>query len=221
MDKNKSSDHSVFAKRQPGSLKLSTENEAISTNESTSLFSKIKGYMNLSSSDEEARIKQEENLSFWEKSVKKLKNAIEVEKSYTLFFVFLATGIGLIFLSLVFLPIAWMSPQKFVSLFSLGSLVTLVSFVFIYGTASYCEMLFSKTRGLFSVLFLTSIFLGIYFCFFNHSYYIVALACAVVQLITLVIFTLSFIPGGSMGISFITSMLMSPFHSFWSKVTGN
>lgn len=219
MEKSTSSDHSIFAKRQ-GGIKLSSDSEGQNVNETTSLFSKIKGYVNSYTNDEEAQIKQLENLSCWERIKYKLKNAIEVEKSYTLFFVFIGTGIGLIFLSLVFLPIAWMAPQKFVSLFSLGSLTTLVSFIFVYGTAAYCEMLFSKSRAIFSVLFIFSIFLGIYFCFFNHSYYIVAMICAIVQFVTLVIFTLSFIPGGSMGISFITSLLMSPLYSFWGKITG-
>jgi hypothetical protein len=218
MDKSKSSDHSIFAKRQ-GGIKLSTESENNNISENTSLFGKIKGYMNLSS-DEEAQTKIEDNLSFFQKFVLKLKSTFEVEKSYTLFFIFLATGIGLLFLSLAFLPIAWLSPQKFVSLLSLGSLTILISFVFIYGTSAYCEMLFTKTRALFSFLFICSTFLGIYFCFFNHSYYIVALVCALVQFITLIIFTLSFIPGGSMGISFITSILMSPIYSLWGKLSG-
>ena len=218
MDKHKSSDHSIFAKRQ-GGIKLSSESDNNNVNESTSLFGKIKGYMNLSS-DEESQKKIEENYTWGQKLVLKFKNAIEVEKSYTLFFIFLATGIGLMFLSLAFLPIAWLSPQKFVSLLSLGSLTTLISFVFIYGTSAYCEMLFTKTRALFSCLFIFSTLLGIYFCFFNHSYYIVALVCALIQFITLIIFTLSFIPGGSMGISFITSVLMSPVYSMWSRVTG-
>jgi hypothetical protein len=222
MENNKSSDHSIFAKRGGQNVKMSTESE-IGKSEGgavSGIFNKIKGYVNLSSNDEEANLKAEENLPFIERTKKKVLRAIEVEKSYSLFFTFIAVGLGLIFLSLVFLPMAVVSPQKFVSLFSLGSLVTLISFIFIYGTSAYLEMLFTKSRAVFSILFIISIFLGMYFCFFNQTYYIISLICAIVQLITLIIFTLSFIPGGSMGISFITSMLMSPVNSFLSKFTG-
>jgi hypothetical protein len=223
MESKNKSDHSIFAKRSNQTVKLSTDTLPENQSEGTisGFMTKIKGYVNLSSTDEEANIiKQNENLGFIDKVKLNLKGAFEVEKSYTLFFVFIAVGIGLIFLSLVFLPIAWISPQKFVSLFSLGSLVTLISFVFIYGTSSYLEMLFTKSRAVFSILFILSIFLGIYFCFFNSTYYLVSLICAIVQLITLIIFTLSFIPGGRMGISFITSTLMSPVNSIMSKITG-
>ena len=124
MESKNISNHSIFAKRSNQTVKLSTDTLPENQSEGTisGFMTKIKGYVNLSSTDEEANIiKQNENLGFIEKVKQNLKGAFEVEKSYTLFFVFIAVGIGLIFLSLVFLPIAWISPQKFVSLFSLGA----------------------------------------------------------------------------------------------------
>jgi hypothetical protein len=217
-----SSDHSIFAKRTGGNLKLSTEPTPLTNHESgfSNIFNKVKGYVKLGSNDEESNLKVDESLPFLERTKKKILNFIEVEKSYTLFFTFIAVGIGLIFLSLLFLPMAVLAPQKFVSLFSLGSFVTLISFIFIYGTSAYLGMLFTNSRAIFSTLFIISIFLGLYFCFFNQTYYLIALFCALIQLITLIIFILSFIPGGSMGISFFTSMLMSPARSFINKFTG-
>jgi hypothetical protein len=214
-NKQKSGDHSIFTKRTDQNVKLSTDNE--NENVISGLFDKVKGYVKLSSSDQE-NIK-EENVGFLTKLKNKIKNACEVEKSYSLFFIILFVGLGLIMLSLVFLPVVWISPKKFVSLFSLGSLITIISFVFIYGTSGYLEMLFSKSRFLFSTLFFLSIFIGIYFAF-TDSYYIISLICAVLQFITVIVFVLSFIPGGGYGISFIKSMMLSPVYSLWNRLKG-
>jgi hypothetical protein len=207
-----SNDNSVFLKKS---------NNKQSTPLQTgigSLFDKVKGYVKLNSNDEEANIKQqEENLTFFQKITKCLKNSIEVEISYKTFFIIFATGISLILLSLLFFPLVWITPQKFVSLFSLGCLVTLLSFIFISGTSAYLEMLFGRKRAALTILFLISIFLGIYFSF-NKTYYIISLICACLQMITLIVFTLSFIPGGGLGIYFIKNMMMSPLNYFLRKM---
>jgi len=210
---NKAEDHSIFTKNIKSSKQNNSNNlsEAVSGTYS-SFVNKIKGYVKVNTIDMEANIVQDQNMGIAEKMKKCVKDFFEVEKSYKLFFIVLLTGLALILLSLMFLPIAWLSPHKFVSLFSLGSLVTLFSFIFIYGTSEYFQILFSKNRALFTILFLFSILLGIYFAF-NKTYYIISLVCAVVQMITLVVFTLSFIPGGGMGINFMKNMLFSRFIS--------
>ncbi len=148
-----------------------------------------------------------------------IQNSIEVETDYKMFFIFIAIGMGFICLSLMFLPIILLSPQKFVTLFSIGSIVSLSSFIFVYGTQGYISMLFSPERKWFSMLYLVSIFVGLYYAFF-HSYYLVSIICALIQLITLIIFTLTFIPGGSSGISLLVGMLRMPFNSLWMRITG-
>jgi hypothetical protein len=153
-----------------------------------------------------------------EKVLKKLQDNIEVEKSYKTFMMLIFIGLGMLCLSLVFLPVIILSPYKFVMCFSLGSLIILASFIFIYGTKSYFEILFSKERFPFTLLFLGSIFLGLFFSLGN--YFIFSVLCAGMQLITLIVFTLSFIPGGKSGISFIGRMMTSPFTNFWMRVRG-
>lgn len=133
---------------------------------------------------------------------------IEVEKSYTAFFIVLGFGAFILFLSLMFLPIAVIKPQKFVSLFSLGSLLSILSFIFIYGTKEYFKMLFNSNRAILSSLYFASLFVGIYFSFMD-TWMIISHFCAIIQLITLVTFVLSFLPGGNTGISFIWSTLKS------------
>ena len=142
-----------------------------------------------------------------------LQEKIEVERNYKLFFVLLSLGGFLACMSLIFLPLIVISPRKFVSFFSLGSLLILISFLFIYGTKSYFEKLFSKERYIFITLFFISIFLGI-FCAIINSFFFLSLICAGIQIFTLVIFTLTFIPGGQSGISAIFSSFRTFLPSF-------
>jgi len=140
----------------------------------------------------------------------KLLTLIEVEVSYTYFFIVLLIGAAILFLSLLFLPVAIINPKKFVSLFSLGSLVTITSFIFLYGTKEFFSKLFDSGRRILTILYLASIVIGLFFSF-TDSYTIISHICAVFQLITLITFVLSFIPGGHLGISFIWGSIKSIF----------
>ena len=140
----------------------------------------------------------------------KIINMFEVETSYFYFFVVLAVGGCLLFLSLFFLPYAIVNPQKFVSLFSLGSLITIGSFVFLYGTRTFVSKLFDSGRRFLTILYLASIIIGLTFAFSN-TWMIVSHICAIFQLITLVTFVLSFVPGGHLGINFIWGSIKSIF----------
>jgi hypothetical protein len=143
-------------------------------------------------------------------------SSIEVEPNYKTFFIVLAVGLGLIAFSLLFLPFVIFSPQKFLSLFSLGSIVVLASFIFIYGTSEYFKMLFEKSRLVYSATYIVSILLGLYFAFVMESF-LFSLICVGVQFVTLMIFVLTFIPGGSTGISFILETLKAPVMRMFKK----
>lgn len=176
----------------------------------STVFNTVKGYVKLSSS-ENAEPPKEDN------SIKsKIVKCCEVERSYTAFFIFLFLGIGLVGLSFLFLPMAILAPQKFVSLFSLGCLTTISSFIFYYGTAEFLNMLFNKERRWFTVMFFVSMFLGIYLAFIK-TYFILSLICSGVELFVMIVFTLSFIPGGKTGISFMFSMVTSPIKRIFNK----
>lgn len=147
-------------------------------------------------------------------------NSIEVEKSYKTFFIVLAVGLGMLALSLIFLPFVVIQPQKFLSLFSIGSFLVLASFIFIHGTTEYFKKLFDSSRRIFTIAYLISLILGFYYAFVK-GYFLISLICTIVQLITLIIFTLSFIPGGRSGITMILSMLQSPVLNMVGKITGS
>ena len=140
----------------------------------------------------------------------KIITLFEVEKSYTYFFIVLIIGILVLFLSLIFLPMIVISPQKFISLFSLGSLIVISSFIFIYGTEAFCSKIFDTSRRFWAVIYLFSIILGMYFSFMK-SFILISYICSVFQLITLICFVLSFLPGGQSGIRFIIGSIKSIF----------
>jgi hypothetical protein len=208
----------VKATEEKVDKKTSTEDKK-EDNSKMDILSKVKGFFKFTN-EEEIKQPQVENTqnSCKDRLLKKLQDNIEVEKSYQTFFILLALGLGLLCLSLMFLPVIILSPYKFVSCFSFGSLLILASFIFVYGTKSYFETLFSKSRFVFTILFLTSIVLGIIFSW--SEYFFFSLICSMFQLISLIVFTLSFIPGGRSGISFIGGLLSSPFTNLWMRFRG-
>lgn len=206
----------IFEKKSNPDYKMSTDQgEENNTGYSYSnLVSKVKGYMKLTTNDAESSTPAE-NLPWHGRLKASILQSLEVEKSYKLFFMVLAVGLAIIGFSTVFIIL---SPQKFVALFSLGSLVTLNSFIFLNGTFGHFEMLFSKNRLPFTIMYLISIVLGTYFSFSGS--FILSMVCSAFQLVSLIVFVLSFIPGGRYGISMIFNLLSSPFRSIFSKFSG-
>ena len=139
-----------------------------------------------------------------------------MQTSYKTFFFVLAVGIVFIMLSFVFLPFVAINPQKFLSLFSIGSIIILSSFIFIYGTSEFLLMLFKCERIVFTLLYLGSLLLGIYSAFIKDLY-ILSLISVLCQFLTLVFFLLTLIPGGSSGISFIIEMMRSLLRKAFSR----
>ena len=203
-------------------IKLSNDDDVQKTQQqSSSFFNTLKGYVKLNSSDPD---NSNENDPFFMPStsttetsvLKKLQNVFQVEQSYTKFLIVLFVGLCLLFLSLMFLPMVVLSPQKFVFMFSLGSFITIYSFIFYYGTNEFMKMIFCQERRVYTISFLASLGIGFYFMF-KPTYYIIALLCSGLQMVVMVIFVLSFIPGGKNGISFILNMMMTPLKNMINK----
>jgi len=210
-------------------MKDNSKEEITKESSNDSIINKAKKYIGLDSSsmftlnsttNSTTETDSGENISMLNKFTKNIQSKIEVERNYMMFFLILAIGIAFIFFSLFFLPFVLITPQKFVSFFSIGSIITLSSFIFIYGTSGYCAMLFSYERRLFSVIYITSVLVGFYYAFIQE-FYLISLICAILQMITLIIFTLSFIPGGEGGISFVTGFLRMPFDNLMMKIKGS
>ena len=153
----------------------------------------------------------------------KMANAIiekvEVEKNITVFISLLGIGCFLICLSIFLLPLIITSPSKFSMCFALGSILILVSFLFYHGTKNYIMKLFDKKRFIITILFVCSIILGLIFSLGKH--YFISLLCSLFQLISLILFILTFVPGGKKGINCIKKKMSSPFVNIFMKIAQN
>ena len=179
----------------------------------SNFVNKLKGYTKLGNNNSNVMDNNNNNNS---DCLKKFSTYIEIEKSYKIFFLFFLIGIGITMLSFLFLPMFLIAPKKFVSLFSMGSLITIFSFIFYYGTYDFLLMLFNKDRRWFTSGFLISVGIGVYFSFYP-TYMIISIICSGFQMIVMFMFILSFIPGGKAGIDFMINIILSPFKKIFSK----
>ena len=173
--------------------------------------------VNISSSQQEEQ--NQEPKSCKDKLANKIIEKVEVERNITVFLSLLVLGCFLICISLFLLPLIITSPSKFSMCFGLGSIIILISFLFYHGTKNYVMKLFDKKRFIITILFLCSIILGLIFSLGKH--YFISLLCSLFQLVSLILFILTFIPGGKMGINCIKKKLSSPFVNIFVKAAKN
>ena len=141
---------------------------------------------------------------------------VEVEKNITVFMSLLGIGCFMLCISLFLLPLIITSPSKFSMCFGLGSMLVVISFLFYHGTKNFIMKLFDKKRFVITILFLCSIVLGLIFSLGKH--YFISLLCSFFQLISLVLFFLTFVPGGKRGINCIKKKMSSPFINIFMKI---
>ena len=154
-----------------------------------------------------------------DKIEEKIVEKIEVEKNIAVFLMLIALGCGLLCLSIFLLPLIITSPSKFSLCFAMGSLLVLISFLFYYGTKEYFRTLFEAQRFWISILFILSIIIGISFSLGKH--YIISMLCSICQLVSLIVFIVSFVPGGRVGINCIKKAITSPFACLWMRMAAS
>ena len=76
-------------------------------------------------------------LSLLKNTLNFLVSKIQVETSYLKFGIIFFTGIVIIIISFLFLPLIIITPKKFTLLFALGTFVTILSFIFYFGTNKF------------------------------------------------------------------------------------
>ncbi|KAI0270639.1 SFT2-domain-containing protein [Gloeopeniophorella convolvens] len=99
------------------------------------------------------------------------------------------------------LPLLAVRPAKFALSFSLGSLLVMFGFAVLIGPLNHIKHLISKERLPFSVAYLGSLGLTLYFALGPHSYF-GCLVGAVVQVLALVSYILAYFPGGAQTLRF-------------------
>jgi len=119
-------------------------------------------------------------------------------------------------LALSFLPMLVINPRKFSLLFSLGSVFTISSFSFLYGPYNHLVHLFSKERLPFTLVYFSTLTATLYFAMGLQSALLTPIA-AVLQVLALTWFVVSYIPGGKAGLSFFTKLFTGFFKSSVNK----
>ena len=157
------------------------------------------------------------NINFNNTNQINLPRFLNVEKNYKRFTLCLIIGLIFLFFSIISLPISLFNPSRFISTFSLGSLIIIFSFIFHYGSQEYFSIIFSRERRKYTISYLCSLLIGFYFMM-NPTYYLISFGCNLIQFIILIMFVLTFIPGGERGIEFfLNNFLLSYVKKFLNK----
>ncbi|CAA6672421.1 unnamed protein product [Spirodela intermedia] len=130
-------------------------------------------------------------------------------KSLVYFGLLLATGVFFIFVAFtMFLPVMVLMPQKFAICFTLGCALIIGSFFALKGPKNQLSHMLSKERLPFTLGFIGSMVGTIYVSMVLHSY-ILSVLFSVLQVLALSYYAISYFPGGSTGLKFLSSTLTS------------
>ncbi|GKV44531.1 hypothetical protein SLEP1_g51707 [Rubroshorea leprosula] len=125
------------------------------------------------------------------------------------FGLFLATGFFFVFIAFtLFLPVMVLMPQKFAICFTLGCGLIIASFFALRGPKNQLAHMSSKERLPFTLGFIGSMVGTIYVSMVLHSY-IFSVLFSVLQVLALAYYAISYFPGGSAGLKFLSSALIS------------
>ena len=134
---------------------------------------------------------------------------------YTAFGICIAAAVFLFFLALLHLPFVVIRPGKFIVPYCMASMFILVSFGFLHGFVSYTKHLFSAKKVVYSAWFILATFATLYASISLKSY-ILTVIMALIQMAGMITFIVSYVPGGSSGINFMSTMITSSIKSRFS-----
>lgn len=130
-------------------------------------------------------------------------------KALMYFGLLLATGVFFVFIAFtMFLPVMVLMPQKFAICFTLGCSFIIGSFFALRGPSNQLAHMSSKERLPLTVGFIGSMAATIYVSMVLHSY-VLSVLFSVIQVLALLYYAISYFPGGSTGMKFLSSALTS------------
>ncbi|KAL3821152.1 hypothetical protein ACJIZ3_007057 [Penstemon smallii] len=130
-------------------------------------------------------------------------------KSLVYFGLLLASGVFFVFMAFtLFLPVIVLVPQKFAICFTVGCAFIVGSFFALRGPKNQFYHMSSKERLPFTLGFIGSMVGTIYVSMMLHSY-VLSVFFSVLQVMALAYYAISYFPGGSAGLKFLSSSLTS------------
>lgn len=126
---------------------------------------------------------------------------------------------GLILLSALFfalgffvgLPMMAVRPQKFALSFTFGSLTFMSSFAILRGPQIHFTSMLQSDRLPFTMVYLSSMFMTLYCTFqtYGPKAYVLVMVCSIFQIMTLIWYLVTFLPGGSQGLKVLLQAILS------------
>lgn len=124
---------------------------------------------------------------------------------------------ALLFLSILFfalaffvgMPMITLRPQKFALSFTCGSLTFMGSFGIMKGPKEHLLSMLQPERLWFTTIYLGSMFMTLYFTFQfgGASGYLLVISASALQIMCLVWFLISFLPGGTTGLKYVVAAM--------------
>lgn len=134
-------------------------------------------------------------------------SSIPSGKALVYFGMLLASGVFFVFIAFtLFLPVIVLVPQKFALCFTAGCAFIIGSFFALRGPKNQFYHMSSKERLPFTLGFIGSMMGTIYVSMVLHSY-ILSVLFSVLQVMALAYYAISYFPGGSAGLKFLSSSL--------------
>ncbi|KAL6567683.1 hypothetical protein OROGR_001351 [Orobanche gracilis] len=128
-------------------------------------------------------------------------------KALMYFGLLVASGVFFVFIAFtLFLPVIVLVPQKFALCFTAGCAFIIGSFFALRGPKNQFNHMSSKERLPFTLGFIGSMVGTIYVSMVLHSY-VLSVLFSVLQVMALAYYAISYFPGGSAGLKFISSSL--------------
>ena len=187
---------------------------------STGVMGSVKNIFASSSSKAGVVQQDEESQGLMSWASSKISGSVEDMSStkdrFTTFAILAVLGGLCMMFAFTFLPFVIISPHKFALLFTLGSALMLASFSFLRGHMAFIKHLSSMDRLPFSGSYLVSL-VGTLYCSMVMGSYLLTLIFSVIQVIALLYFLVSYIPGGVSALTFMGSMMGSGIRSMVSS----
>ncbi|XP_070560693.1 uncharacterized protein [Ptychodera flava] len=181
-----------------GSSKISETSSNSSKSSSSWFGSKAK-------SEEEIPIEDDGNGWFNEAQQDPMCPSLTKKQRIIGFMGCLAAGIFCFVVAGFFAPFILVKARKFALLYTLGSLFTISSFSLLWGPWNHVKHLFSAARLPFTTTYLGSMFATLYFAMVMKSTIFTVLSASI-QIIALIWYVVSYIPGGQTGLKFFTKI---------------
>lgn len=108
-------------------------------------------------------------------------------------------------LASLYVPFLVLKARKFALLYTLGSLFVISSFSMLWGPTNHIKHLFAPARLPFTTAYFGTMFATLYFSLWLKSTPL-TIVCAVAQILALIWYIVSYIPGGKTGMSFFTKI---------------